>query len=322
LKRESSEESNHISLREFLRFDSYIRSFIGGFFSVILLSLVVQVNGIVSRFFGSFFDGVVAASTNAYLLVQVPIGMFSVAVSIVGLKALSEHFSKNEIDNFRKLSEQSLKVLNFLIIPITTVMVILSYDIVRMIYRDISGIFLGSEGKYSTLALKLTQELFSIYAIATYLLSLSSLLSRISFARRDTRTPLISSIIGVVMNILANTIIFITLRSYLGIPLAFVISSFASLAFIIAVEHRNISNKEDILYEGIKVTIISIFSSFTINFLINLIPVSSNYTFSFLITATKILLSLTLTVFIAYIMGIKTARYLAKRMKTLYARNH
>lgn len=310
-----------LNIKKLLEIDEYTKKFVVGFFSITLLALITQFNGIVSRFFGSFFEGVVAATSNAFILIQAPIGMFSVAVSVVGLNALSEHLSKNDIDKFKDTASQGIKLLNLFIIPLTVIMVVFSYDIVRAVYRDIPGIILGSEGKYSSYALRITQELFSIYAIATYFISLNLLLTRISFARRDTKTPLINSIINLLVNIITNITIFLTLKTYLGIPLAFFLGNLISFLYIFIVEYHNISGKKAILIESLKIAVASAVSSIFIYTIFNIfssIPnLSNTYATSFIEVILKLSLSLLLTLLILHKLKTETLAYiLSKAFKT------
>lgn len=301
---------NKLHIKKLFEIDDYTKKFVIGFFSITLLALITQLNGIVSRFFGSFFEGVVAATSNAFILIQAPIGMFSVAVSVVGLNALSEYISKNDINKFKDTASQGIKLLNLFIIPITVIMVVFSYDIVKAVYRDIPGIILGSEGKYSSYALRITQELFSIYTISTYFVSLNLILTRISFARRDTKTPLINSIINLSVNTLTNIIVFITLKNYLGIPLAFFLGNLISFIYILIVEYNNINDKKTILIESLKIILSSVVSSVFIyaifNTILGILNLPNNYITSFVEVVLKLILSLTITILVIYKLRIKT----------------
>lgn len=303
----------HLSLREIVRIDEYTKKFVLGFFSVIGLSLITQLNGIVSRFFGSFFEGVVAASTNAYIIIQVPIGIFSVAVSVVGLNALASYFSKKDTEGFLKLSSESIRLINFVIIPITIFSFIFSDEIIRLAYRDIPGIILGSEGKYNEQALKLTQDMFKSYSLSIYFLSISLLLVRISFSRGDTRTPVLSSIVGLIVNILANVFIFLIFRSPLGIPLSFLISSAVLAIYLTVVEYKNIGYKKVVLYEAIKLLIPSLVISLTIKYILNTFDVDS-YILSFAITSVSIIVFVLLFLLTSYVIRIETFTNILKKV--------
>lgn len=299
-----------LKIKEIFEIDEYTKKFIIGFFSITLLALITQINGIVSRFFGSFFEGVVAATSNAFILIQAPIGMFSVAISVVGLNALSEYISKNDIQKFRDTSSQGIRLLNLIIVPLTIIMVVFSYDIAKVVYKDIPGIILGSEGKYSSYALKITQELFSIYAIATYFVSLNSLLTRISFARRDTKIPLINSLVNLLVNTLSNIVVFLTLKTYLGIPFSFLLGNIASVIHILSIEYKNISQKKIILEEYLKITGASIVSSILVYFsfesVLNILNLKYTYLTSFILVILKLFLSLSITTALIYKLKVET----------------
>ncbi len=298
-----------------LQLDENSKKFIISFLSVILISVITQINSLVSRFFGSFFYGVITATTNAFILVQAPIGMFSVATSVVGLNALSEAFSKGNKEEFKNIAEKAIRTLNFLIVPISIVMITFSEDIIRLIFRDIPGIILGSEGKYGPEALKLTLEMFSIYVLSTYFLSVNSLLTRLSYAKNQISVPIINSIINLTTNLGVNILIFLTLKNYLGIPLAFLMASISSTVYLATVEWKNISNKTKILLNLITLVLLSLLSSIPINLLASIIKYPDTYLTSAMVSIAKITLALIVFLLISAILKIPEINTLLNRIK-------
>lgn len=305
---------SNLEIKKILEFDSYTKSFLLSFLSIIGISLIVQLNSIISRFFGSFFEGVVAASTNAYILVQTPLGMFSVAVSVVGLNTLSHHFSQNNIEKVKETSSQSIKLLNFLVIPITITMIILSEEITKLIYRDIPGILLGSSGKYSKEALGLTTELFFIYSISTYFLGINSLITRISYARGNIIAPIINSTINLVTNISSNILIFFTLKTYLGIPISFLLASFISTIHILLSEIKYIGDKKNVIKEAVKILFISLISASFSKLLSDLIKLPDTYPISFLWNSNLILIAIIIFLVLSYLSRISTLQIFITRI--------
>jgi putative peptidoglycan lipid II flippase len=306
---------NDFEIKKLIKFDENTKKFILSFLSLILISVITQINSLVSRFFGSFFYGVITATTNAFILIQAPIGMFSVATSVVGLNALSEAYSKGNKEEFKSIAEKAIRILNFLIVPISIIMIVFSEDIIKLIFRDIPGIILGSEGKYGPKALKLTLEMFSIYVLSTYFLSINSLLTRLSYARNQISVPVINSIINLITNLGVNILIFLTLKNYLGIPLAFLIASIVSTSYLAIVEWQNISNKSKIFLNLITLVLISLFSSVPINILASLIKYPDTYLTSALVSTAKITLALTTFLVISAITKIPEMNSLLNRIK-------
>ncbi|MGC8963782.1 MAG: lipid II flippase MurJ [Brevinematia bacterium] len=304
-----------IEIKKVFKFDTHTKSFIVSFISIIGISLIVQLNSIVSRFFGSFFEGVVAALTNAYILIQTPLGIFSVAISVVGLNTFSEHFSQNNIEKAKEASNQSIKLLNLLVIPVAVTMIVLSEELTKIIYRDISGIFLGSEGKYSKEALKLTTELFFIYSISTYFLGITSLITRISYARGDVKTPVINSLLNLLTNVIANTVIFFTLKNYLGIPISFLIANLVSTVHILMSEIKYIGNKKEIIEEFFKIISTSLISASIIKLLGKAVKLPDTYIISFIWNSTLISLSILTPLFLSSLLNIKTIQLFKKAIK-------
>jgi peptidoglycan biosynthesis protein MviN/MurJ (putative lipid II flippase) len=194
-------------------------------------------------------------------------------------------------------------------------MIVFSEDIIKLIFRDIPGIILGSEGKYGPKALKLTLEMFSIYVLSTYFLSLNSLLTRLSYARNQISVPVINSIINLITNLGVNILIFLTLKNYLGIPLAFLIASIVSTSYLAIVEWQNISNKSKIFLNLITLALISLFSSVPINILASLIKYPDTYLTSALVSTAKITLALTTFLVISAITKIPEMNSLLNRIK-------
>lgn len=280
--------SNNFEIKKVVSIDETTKKFIISFSSVLLISTITQVNSLVSRFFGSFYYGIITATTNAFILVQAPIGMFSVATSVVGLNALSEAFSKGDLNEFKSISERAIKLLNFLIVPISITMIIFSEDIIRLVFRDIPGIILGSEGKYGSKALKLTLEVFSIYTLSTYFLSINSLLTRLSYAKNQVSIPVINSVINLIVNLLTNIIIFVALRNYLGIPLSFLLASIISTFYLTIIEWNDISNKGKIFLELLKLVLLSILPCIATNWAASLFKYTDSYILSATIVTIKI----------------------------------
>ncbi|MCX8028388.1 MAG: hypothetical protein N2712_00115 [Brevinematales bacterium] len=303
-----------LDIREIFRIDDYTKSFVMGFLSIIGISMITQMNSLVSRFFSSFYEGVVAASTNAYILMQVPIGIFSVAISVVGLNSLSDYFSKNKIEDFRKFASQSIRVLNLIIIPITIFMFVLSKDVVRVVYRDISGIILGGVGKYLDSALDLTHELFSVYSLSIYFLSISLLLVRISFSRGNTKIPILSSIINFAVNLVVNMFVFFVFKSYVGIPLAFLLANVISSLYLFIVEYDSISHKSIIFSEMFRLSLISLVLSFSIKFFYSFVDFS-NYIISLILISSGGLIFLIVFALLGYILNIKIVHYVLDRVR-------
>lgn len=129
-------------------------------------------------------SGSVAALSYADRLVQLPIGVFSLALSSVLLPILSRAHATQDGDAFEKNLLGSLRYSTFLLIPLSVCIMVLSEPLVRLLFE---------RGKFTAEDSKATAELVRFYAIGIWGVSCHSIAVRGINALKDTLTP---SIIG------------------------------------------------------------------------------------------------------------------------------
>lgn len=129
-------------------------------------------------------SGSVAALSYADRLVQLPIGVFSLALSSVLLPILSRAHANQDGDAFEKNLIGSLRHSTFLLIPLSVCLMVISEPLVK---------FLFERGKFTPEDSKATAELVRFYAIGIWGVSCHSIAVRGINALKDTITP---SIIG------------------------------------------------------------------------------------------------------------------------------
>jgi putative peptidoglycan lipid II flippase len=99
-------------------------------------SAAIQINVLVNTFFASFFqDGAVTYLNNAFRLMQLPIGMFGVAIGMVTLPAVAKSMATVDKEKFASQIESGLRLVFFLSIPATVGLWIFSEPIVSVLYE-------------------------------------------------------------------------------------------------------------------------------------------------------------------------------------------
>ncbi len=96
----------------------------------------VQVNNFVSTFLASMLvEGSVSWLNYAYRLMQLPIGLFGVAVATVTLAEVARHAAQKNITGLKETLSFSLRLVLLLTLPATMVLVALARPIVALLYQ-------------------------------------------------------------------------------------------------------------------------------------------------------------------------------------------
>jgi putative peptidoglycan lipid II flippase len=149
--------------------------------------------------------GGVTAFQSAFILYQLPYGIFAVSVFTALVPTLSEHHVRGDVDSFRRDLSLGLRTTAFIILPAAAGFVALGRPIVHLLLQH--GVF----SKQST---PLFANTFVLMAIGLGAYAAFQQLMRASYARQDTRTPWIVN--GIAVGV--NTLIALPLFAWLSVP--------------------------------------------------------------------------------------------------------
>ena len=168
-----------------------------------------QINNFINtNFAASCSQGSVSWLNFAFRLVQLPIGVFGVAMSIAMMPVLSRQAAHKDIDAMRKTLVSSLIMVLALTFPASVGLISLSHPIIRLIYEH--GAFTSAD----TLA---TAQTLSLYAVGLFAYSANKILVPAFYALDRTKYPVIASFLAIVLNIL---IINLTIDHYQHLAIA------------------------------------------------------------------------------------------------------
>ncbi len=156
----------------------------------------VQVNVLVNGYFASFLgDGAITYLYNAFRLVQLPIGLFGVAIATVILPSVSRSAAVADLPAFRSKIQEGLQLVFFLCLPAAVGCAVLAEPIIRMIYER--GAFHAEDTRQTALVL----QAFCL-GLAGY--AGIKVLAPAFYALDLPRIPLRVSLIGIVLNLILN----------------------------------------------------------------------------------------------------------------------
>jgi putative peptidoglycan lipid II flippase len=161
-----------------------------------------QVNVIVNTNFAtSLGTGAVTWLYFAFRLVQLPIGMFGVAVGAAVLPALSKSITEAQGKVDLKASREVINAMDlvaWLMIPCTLLFVLSSHDMTRLLYE--AGRFTPSDTDATAIAI----EAYS-YGLLGY--GLLKVLNSYYYATGRTKFPMFVSLLSIAGNYLANALL-------------------------------------------------------------------------------------------------------------------
>jgi putative peptidoglycan lipid II flippase len=157
-----------------------------------------QINIFINTYFATSCEqGSVSWLNYAFRLMQFPIGVFGVAISVATLPVVSRHASNKDLTQLKSAYLSALVMAFALTIPASCGLVILAKPIIKLIFEH--GRFTG----YDTLH---TAEALSFYAIGLFAYAAVKIIVPVFYALNDTKYPVIASFMAVVVNILVVTL--------------------------------------------------------------------------------------------------------------------
>ena len=168
-----------------------------------------QVNLFVNTIFASRVEGAPAWLSYAFRLMQLPIGVFGVAVATIATAGLARRAAERDLEGMRSTLGQGLRLVAFLTVPSMLGLVALREPIVRLLFEH------GRFRPEDTIA---TAWATLGYAIGLYAYAGVKVVAPAFYALDRARIPLYASVSAVAANIVANVLLFPVL-SYKGLAL-------------------------------------------------------------------------------------------------------
>jgi len=172
---------------------------------VILGTSVNQINILVDRTLASKISiGGISSLNYANRLNGFVQGVFVISVVTVMYPLISKMINQNKMDEFKKYILESIIIMSLIVIPASFGFVIFSKEIIALLY---------GRGAFNQSAVNMTANVLVFYAVGMFGIGLREILSRVFYSVKDTKTPMINAIIGMIVNIILNLV----LSRYIGL---------------------------------------------------------------------------------------------------------
>jgi len=199
----------------------------------ILGGAATQINVMVNTNFASTIadplrglDGPVSWLSYAFRFMQLPLGLFGVAMASATLPSISRSAAAGRMDEFRKTLSQSLGVVFLLTLPSSVGLVVLGRSIIGSIYQG---------GKFQNYDTQQTALALSYYAIGLTGYAALKVVVPAFYALGDSRLPMLVSLASIVINL--GAAVALTRVAHMGIAgLALSTSTVALFGFLVLFE--------------------------------------------------------------------------------------
>jgi putative peptidoglycan lipid II flippase len=124
----------------------------------------------------------------ATTLIQMPLGLVPVAVSLAALPSLSQRAAYFDWEGFRNILARGFRLVLVLLIPATVGLWVLAQPVIRLLFEH--GSFMPADTEMTAMALRL-------YLLGLPFAGVDFLVNYSFYARQDTRTPAIVGVVAV-----------------------------------------------------------------------------------------------------------------------------
>lgn len=164
----------------------------------IIAASAVQVNVLINSIFASYLaDGAVSWLNIAFRLMQLPLGVFGVAIGTVTLPLVSRSAALGNTDEFRSILARGMRLAFLLTVPAAVGLITLAEPIISLLYE---------RGKFTATMTEQTAAVLQFYAVGLVAYSALKVLTPAFYAIDKRKTPMMVGFLAIGTNALLNWI--------------------------------------------------------------------------------------------------------------------
>lgn len=163
---------------------------------------IYQISVFIDTILASFIDIVGSGGQSALYfssrLFQLPLSVFGVAIAQAALPTLAKHHAEKDEISFVKSLYFAIKIVFYLVLPAAVGLAIFSFPIIRILLER------GEFGSYST---HITSSALMFYTLGLPACGLIKILVSAFYALHDTRTPVKTASMSLIINVVCNLLL-------------------------------------------------------------------------------------------------------------------
>ena len=193
-----------------------VRTILGLMGPTVFGSAIYLINLAISRLVGlSLDDASVTLLNLATRLMELPIGVFAVAVTTVVFPLISRHAAAGEWDELAGAYRRGMRLILAINVPAAVGLALLASPLIRMLFQ---------RGAFSAADTAAMAPVLAVFAAGLPFLSFVNLALRAFYARQDTRTPVRAALLSFIVN-LALSLALMRSAGTLGLAIAGTVST-------------------------------------------------------------------------------------------------
>jgi len=212
---------------------------------------VMQINLLISQQLASFLPvGSVTYLHYADRLYQLPMSIFGVAIGTALLPGLSKLWLAEDTKQALDLQNKALTFALFMNMPAAVGLIVLSHPLIALLF---------GHGKFSEADVAQTAPALAAFATGLPAYVAAKVFTTTFFARNDTKTPVKVAGFAILGNILLNLCL-MPFFQHVGLALATSIAAYGQVIALAILLHKRglFQLTDDLIYFGIKITLLSI----------------------------------------------------------------
>ncbi|PRR76804.1 putative peptidoglycan biosynthesis protein MurJ [Clostridium liquoris] len=183
---------------------------------VIISTSVIQLNNFINRAFAvNIFEGAVAVLDLANKLNTLAYEVFAIGIAMVIYPTLSQYASGKNLKEYKEALLKGINTILLIMIPAAFAIAILRTPLITLLFK---------RGMFDEKAVELTSNALLFFTPAMVAYGVRDILNKAFYAVKDTKTPMINSFLGIIINIIINIFI-VKYMKVSGLTLATSISS-------------------------------------------------------------------------------------------------
>jgi putative peptidoglycan lipid II flippase len=160
----------------------------------------------------------------AFRLMQLPIGIFGIALATVAMPALSRAAVARDMGAMRGTLSAAVRLVLLLTVPAAVFLSVMSEPVISLLFEH---------GRFTSLATEQTAGALVMYCVGLPFFASIGIFTRTFYALGDTRTPMQASLVSVALNVALNLAMVGPLRglglAHRGLALAASVAAAANL---------------------------------------------------------------------------------------------
>ncbi|MDA8126000.1 MAG: murein biosynthesis integral membrane protein MurJ [Deltaproteobacteria bacterium] len=189
----------------------------------------------INIFIGTILASLLPTGSVSYLyyadrIVELPLGVFAIAVGTATLPSFSEQIALGKMEEWKRTIAFSLRLILFITVPATVAIIVLRVPILSVLFQ---------RGEFGIEATLLTAQALLFYALGLWAFSTIRIVVAAFYSLQDTKAPMKAAIVALVVNALGSVALMFPLR-HGGLALATSIASAVNVGMLWVILTRRV----------------------------------------------------------------------------------